>query len=558
MNNLTRTKTQWSAIHARRGIGPAQPFAQVSSCGSRWMPALRRMLVAGLTVLSSSAGCMRPIPTRTLPPRPEVAPTSQTSPVEPLELDASHIQPMYTQMLTIDLPTVVKVAAAENFDIKHARQAVEARRGQLESAVGRAFPAIVPTAIFEHVEGTVRATEGNLLSVGFNTFQPSIAIQWVVNPGRVLYDIVAAKKRLLATEHQQQAVILETLHRSAVQYYTLVLAQARVSAANQGVIEAQELLRINRLRLRTGTGVPADELRAEARLAQRRQDLVSAFNDFYEASIALTVTLHLEPSVTLVPSIETLPPTHLVRDDLSIDTLLEIAVTFRPDLESVRVIVEAVAAERGATWWTSLGPQLNLSYQYGGITGSANNVVPAEGVPGNLILNPASTNGSFSSNTLANGLIKQGILQGSRRLGGRGDQTFGFSDQQRAGAGVAWRLSLSTFGELKVAKAVEQQAIIEAKRRLDRVKAQVVSAVQASKTHNELTALARQQVASGEEALRLSEVNLETGTMTTLDVLQAQDVVTQARLRYAEAVVHYNQSQVDLLAAIGLLDEQSL
>ncbi len=501
---------------------------------------------------------MRPMPIRTLPPRPDIAPTSQTSPVEPLELDASQIKPMYTQMLAIDLPTVVKVAAAENFDIKHARQAVEARRGDLESAVGRAFPAIVPTAIFEHVEGTVRATEGDLVSVGFNTFQPSIAIQWVVNPGRVIYDIVAAKKRLIAMEHQERAVILDTLHRSAVQYYTLVLAQARVSAANQGVIEAQELLRINRLRIRTGTGVPADELRAEARLAQRRQDLVSGFNDFYEASIALAVTLHLEPSVTLVPSIETLPPTHLVRTDLSIDALLEIAVTFRPDLESVRVIVEAVAAEQGATWWKALGPRLNLSYQYGGITGHANNVVPAEGVPGNLNLNPASADGSFNASPLANGLIKESILRGSRGLGRRDDQTYSFSDQQRATAGVGWRLSLSAFGELKSAKAFEQQAIIEAERRLDRVKAQVVSAVQASKTHNELTALARQQVASGAEALRLTEVNLEAGTMTTLDVLQAQDAVTQARLRYAEAVVHYNQSQVDLLAAIGLLDVQSL
>ena len=37
-----------------------------------------------------------------------------------------------------------------------------------------------------------------------------------------------------------------------------------------------------------------------------------------------------------------------------------------------------------------------------------------------------------------------------------------------------------------------------------------------------------------------------------------QDSATQARLRYAGAVVRFNQSQVDLLAALGLLDETSL
>ncbi|MFQ5805888.1 MAG: TolC family protein, partial [Phycisphaerae bacterium] len=405
---------------------------------------------------------------------------------------------------------------------------------------------------------TVRATEGDLVGVGFNTFQPSIAAQWVLNPGRVIHDIIAAKKRLSASEYQARAVILETLRKSVVQYYGLVLAQARVSAAHQGVQEAEELVRITQLRTRTGTGVPADELRAEARLAERRQDLVFAVKEFYDASVALAVTLHLESSVTLVPKIEELPPTQLVREDLPIGELLEVAVTFRPDLERVRTLVAAAAADKGATWWGRFGPQFETAYQYGGVTGHADNVVPAEGIPGNLIVNPASASGSFSTNPVANGLIKEGILRGSRRLGGRDDQTFGFSDQQRFNAGVRWRLSVSAFGDLKTAGAVEEQARIEAERRLDRVKAQVIRAAQASKASKELVGLARQQVAAAEVALRLTEANLRAGTMTTLDVLQAQDAVTQARLRYAEAVVRYNQAQVNLLGALGLLDESAL
>ena len=66
--------------------------------------------------------------------------------------------------------------------------------------------------------------------MGFNTFQPSIAVQWVVNPGKVIYEIVAAKKRLAAQEHQQRAVVMETIRRAAVHYYDLVLAQAGVAA----------------------------------------------------------------------------------------------------------------------------------------------------------------------------------------------------------------------------------------------------------------------------------------------------------------------------------------
>ena len=73
-----------------------------------------------------------------------------------------------------------------------------------------------------------------------------------------------------------------------------------------------------------------------------------------------------------------------------------------------------------------------------------------------------------------------------------------------------------------------------------------------------LIGMARRQVTAADEAHRLTQANMRAGTMTTLDVLQAQDAVAQARLRYAEAVVRYNQAEVNLLAAIGLLDRDAL
>ncbi len=505
-------------------------------------------------ILLSMTACVSNKPRPPLPPRPVVAPTEQSTTVPPLSLDASHITPMYTEMLAIDLPAVVMTATARNVDIMQARQAVVASQGRVESAVGAVFPAIVPTAMFNHVDGTVRATEGNLVGVGFNTFQTAVAVQWLVNPGRVLYNMVAARKRLLASEDAEHAVTLETLRRSAHQFYDLVLAQTRIAAANQGVAEADELLRISKLLVRTGTGVPADQLRAEARLAERRQDLASALNGFYNASVALSVTLHLDSATTLVPSIEQLPPIHLIREDIPILTLLDIAVTFRPDLQSVRTLAEAVTADKGATWWGAFGPQFDVSYQYGGIMGNANNVQD-RGIPGNLTVNPLSSTGSFSSNPIVNGFIREGIGRGSSR---RDDQTFGFSDQQRARAAIGWRISVAAFGDLKTAGAVERRAVLDAERRMDEVKAQVVTAAQASRTNAQLMTLGRQRVMSAEEALRLTEANLQAGVMTLLDVLQAQDAATQARLRYAESVVRYNQSQVDLLAALGLLDAKSL
>jgi outer membrane protein TolC len=462
---------------------------------------------------------------------------------------------MYREVLAVDLPTIVRVAGAENLEIRAARQRVEAARGRLESTVGGVFPAIVPTALFEHVEGAVRATPGDLVGVGFNSFQVAGVLQWAINPGKVVYDIVAAKKRLVATEHQERAVVLETTRRASTQFYELVRLQARVSAAGEAVSEAEELLRISELRITTGTGVLADKLRAEARLAATRQDLILALKSFYDASIDLALTLRLDASATLVPGMDSVAPVTLVRDDLPLEDLLAIAVQHRPDLESARTVVAALAADRGATWWGSFGPQFQAGYQIGGITGHSSNTAEPEGIPGNLLLNPFSAKGSFSSNAFANGAIKEIISRGVKRLEGPSDETFGFKGQQRGTAAVGWRFSLSAFGDLKTAQALEQLAVIAAEAQLDLAQAQVVASQQASRANFELIGLARQQIRSAEEALRLTQANLSAGAMTTLDVLQSQDALAHARVRLADAIARYNQSQLNLLAALGLLQD---
>lgn len=512
---------------------------------------------AAVTTILTLSGCA-PDKT-TVSERPNVAPVVGASEAESLPLDSSKVQPMYSELVAVDLPTIVRVVTAENIDIRLARYQVEVSQGQYESAVGGAFPAIVPTAIFQRIDGRNLNSNGDLFNVGFNTFHPSIAIQWVINPGQVIYEIIAAKKRVQATEHQERAVHMETLRKAVLQFYRLVFTQAQVSAAHQSVAEAEELVRINRLRSRAGAGVPADELRAEARLAERQQDLALALNALYKASIALTATLQLDDStVTLVPKIKSLPPIALVRSDLPIDQMLAYAIEFRPDLHSVRTLIEAATADRGSTWWSGFGPEFELGYQYGGVTGNANNIDSGEGIPSNLLVNPLAASGAFSTNPVANGVIREGILRTSRRLADDRDVTFTFGQRTQFDANIGARWSLSAFGDLKAASAAEQQAMLQAERKLIEVKAQVVEVAQESRINHELISLAKQQTISAEEALRLTEANLEAGAMTTLDVLQAQDAVAQARLRYAEAVVKYNQAEVNLLASLGLLDEKAL
>lgn len=469
----------------------------------------RSFMWAAVIMVAFTSGCKTPKPVKTDRPLPDISPASQSTSDQVLHLDSSQIKPMYQELLAIDLATVVSVAQAENTDILLARQDIEVRRGQVQSSIGAIFPALVPSVFFQDVQGTKQATEGNLVGVNFNTFQPGIAIQWILNPGKVYYDIIAAKKRLAASEFQEKSVITKTLGTAAVQYYSLVLAQVQIEAAQQAVLESQELLRINQLREETGTGITGDILTAQAHLAQREQNLFKAINAFYNASVDLTLTLRLDASVTLVPKIENLSLITLVRKDFDLDALLALAVQHRPDLEQVRLLVASISAQTDATWWGAFGPELQAGYSYDGI----------------------KTN--------------------------EGDNT-DLNDQRHFTARAGWRWSVSSFGDLKASHAIEKQAMIKADFKLDKVRSEVIRALQASRMNDELITKSDQQLLAAREAFRLTRVSFENGMTINLNVLQAQDALAQANLHFAQAIVGYNQAQVHLATSLGIISMDTL
>ena len=465
---------------------------------------LRAALPFVLLAVSGCADLMNDRASSVHAPPPSVAPATQ--PTASLKVDASQIKPMYDRrMLAVDLPTVIRIAMSRNIDIQEAQQRIAASQGEFEANVGMIFPSLTPNVTAIGIQGAV-STPAGLAVQAFNHVIPLAVLQWVINPGQVAYDVIASKRRLEASDQQDEAVRQETTRSAAVQYYGIVLAQAQVTAAQQAIKDAEELLRINRLKLKTGTGLPVDVLRAEADLALKQQTLLTALNGFYNASVALTVTLDLDPTVMLVPVKGSMRETTLVRESLPIDALLVTAVHYRPDLQAVRLLLAASEADTGATTWGGLGPQVAASRTF------------APKPPAHVT---------------ADTEYRQSIYT--------------------AGGGFNW--SLATFGRIKTAAANANIAGLEVNRQFDQVQAAVVTTQQASVTAKQIIPIAQQEVASTEEALRLTQKNLQIGTGLTLDVLVAEDAAYQALLHRATAIVNYNQAQVNLLAALGLIDQ---
>lgn len=468
-------------------------------------------LAAAAMVLASS-GCLTRVE---LPetPRPSVAPEPAETIAEGVALDPAGARPMYTELLPIDLGSAVRVALAENLDVRRARERVAGSQARLDGSVAALFPVLSPWSMAENVGGAARATGGDIVSVAFESYQVWALFQSILNPGKVAYDILASRKRVLASGHQERAVRMEIVRLAAVQYYELSLARARVVAVERAVREAEELVRVTEARARAGAGLPADGLRARAEFAARRQDLALALRAFGDASVNLAVTLHLDPAVTLLPAEESLAPRPLVRPDLGIAVLLDLALANRDDLRAVLALVGAADADGKSAWWAAFGPTTSAGALYGGLGGSA---------------------------------------------GVDDEKSQGWHGHDRVMTGASWKLALSSLADLESAGSNERMAALDAEQKLERVRAEVVRADQDRLTQARLLPDAAEQLRFAEEALRTTRASFDAGATTAFDVLHAESVLGQARLRQGEAVARYNQAQVNLLAALGVLDSGSL
>jgi outer membrane protein TolC len=101
-------------------------------------------------------------------------------------------------------------------------------------------------------------------------------------------------------------------------------------------------------------------------------------------------------------------------------------------------------------------------------------------------------------------------------------------------------------------------ADLEAESQLDQLRADVVQAMQDGITSGKLIPISAQQLKSAEESLRQISASFAVGRAIQLDVLDAQSTLAQSRLRYAQAIVRFNQSQVRVLGSLGLLTAESL
>jgi outer membrane protein TolC len=495
----------------------------------------------GLSLGQSLPASDEPVPPRDTPlpaPRQDPSPPFITCPDPNLVLLGPTLQPgaestrlplaqprPRDQALPINLATALRLAGARPLVITAAQASVEVAAARLDRAGVLWLPSVDAGVGYYRHDGATQGQSGNFYINTKDQFMAGGGVTAVFSATDAIFAPLAARQVLRSRASALEVARNDALLAVAESYFNVQQARGQLAGASDVITKSQALAdKINSLERSPLT--ITDLNRARAQFADVDQAAAAAREAWRLASADLTQVLRLNLGAMVVP-LE--PPdlrVTLISPRESVDALIPIGLTYRPELASQQALVQAALARIRQERMRPLIPSLIL-----------------QGGPGAV-----GPGGFFMGGVFASGAH------------GSGDPTGARDD---ISAGLVWSLDNLGFGNratVRERRAEQQQALVELFRAQDMVAADVARAHALLESATVRLADAERFIQAARSAFEGSfrEIGhvIRVGELQVLvrrafEVVDALRSLSRAYDTYFLSVNDYNRAQFRLYRALG-------
>jgi outer membrane protein TolC len=393
-----------------------------------------------------------------------------------------------TNVYPIDLPTVLRLANAQNLDVKIARERLNEAKANHDSAVEQFFPWIAPGAAYRRHEGEIQAVDGTMLDASKQSYSAGGTLTAQMDLGDAIYKSLAAKQLVKAAGHALASQQQDSTFAAALGYYDLAKAKAIVGV----FVEALNISSNYQAQLHEAVGVgiafKGDELRVQVQTERYQITLRQAMEQQRVAAARLAQTLHLDPSVELLPQDSDLVPLSLIETNAALDSLMKTAFNSRPELKQSHALTSAAGDAKNGAVYGPIIPTLGAQAFVGGLGG------------------------------------------------GQNDSTGNFSDSEDYFVGVGWRIGpggLFDMGRIRSSKAQLETTKLNGEKVRDEITREVVENNTRVQSLFDQLATTKQNLTTASETLRLTQARKEFGVGAVLEDIQGGIRVEAGRWRIA-------------------------
>ncbi len=289
-------------------------------------------------------------------------------------------------------------------------------------------------------------------------------------------------------------------------YFDLARSQALVGVARNALETSMDYQKQLDVAVGAGIAFRGDELRVQTQTERYEIALRQSLEQQRLAAVNLAQVLHLDSTVELASQDTSLVPLTLLPTNSPLPELVERALGARPELKESKAQIGAARASKNGAVYGPLIPSLGAQVFVGGLGGGPDH----------------------------------------------GAHTFGSEEDYFVGA--TWRIGpggLFDFGRINASKARLATAELGEAKLRDTVTAQVVSGLARMQSLSDQIELAKKNLGTASETLRLTRERKQFGVGVVLEDIQAQQDLVRARSDYVSAIAEYNKAQYGLSRAIG-------
>lgn len=405
----------------------------------------------------------------------------------------------------VDLPTVMKLAGANNDEIELARVKHAESIAESKLAWQRFWPTLSLGVGYRGHEGRIQDVAGAIFDARKQqyTVGTAVVIDW--SPGDLYYSALAAKQKAIAAEQLAEKSRRDIVMEATARYFDLLATEASVVILEDDLRLTQDYEKQIGGAVTAGTAFRADLLRVKTQVSRARLTIRQHQEKRDLAAAALAETLRLPPETELRPAKADLVPVRL-NGKKGVASMLTDAVQNRPELKAASAANSAATFERDRARIAPLIPSVQAGYNFGGLGG-----------------------------------------------GFAGDMG-NFGDSQDFYAGLGWKIGPGGLFDKQrqvIAGAREEATVLQAGQIKAAIGREVVEAAAKSQSAHDQIAINDEAVTAAEEMAKLAKERQASQLGVVLEYLLAREELTRARQSRVMAVTDFNKAQHELKRAIG-------
>lgn len=407
----------------------------------------------------------------------------------------------------VDLRTVMKLAGANNDEIRLARAKHDEAMSESKQAWQRFWPALSLGAGYRGHEGRLQDIVGSVFDAKKQQYNvgTGIVIDWA--PGDLYYAALAAKQRALAAEHLAEKARIDIVTQAVERYYDLLGAEASVAIIEDDLRITEDYAKQLEGAVTAGTAFRADLLRVKTQISRAKLAIRQGEEARDLAAAKLAEILRLTPEAALRPAKSDLVPVRLMAGK-GVATMISLAQQRRPEMQAAQAIHSSMSAEKDRARVAPMIPSVQAGYTVGGFGGGP----------------------------------------------GVGNQWGNFGSQQDFYLGVGWKIGpggLFDRQRQNIANAREESASLQTSQVKAAIGREVVEAATRAQSANDQIKINDEAVDAAEEMTKLAKERQASQVGVVLEYLLARDELTHARQSRVKAVTDFNKAQHALKRAVG-------